>query len=263
MKILVGVPAYRQSVSTTCLQTLVALFSSFGKTYDHISLDLRIAQATVVHRARNAFASVVYGDPGYSHLLLVDPDVGFKPSLLERLLAFDEPVVGATYPTGNLDRQAFAQFAREVESGGDAEVCALDYAGGGDSVILVEDPAQAGAKEMILRDGFMKVRSIGNDLLLIRRDAIEAIARAVPSVVLPDGAEPYRQFGIAGTVVQCFDPMSRPGPDGVFADGDGFARRWTEDCGGDLWACFVEPVQRRVEDTVAGHFLTKLQHGHV
>lgn len=262
MKILVGVPAYRQSVSTTCLQTLVALFSSFARTYDHISLDLRIAQATVVHRARNAFASVVLQDPEFSHLLLVDPDVGFKPSLLERLLAFDEPVVGATYPTGSLNRAAFAQFAREVETGSDAEVCALDYAGGGDSVILVDDPAQAGAREMILRDGFMQVRSLGNDLMLIRRDAIERIAALDPSVVLPDGAEPYRQFGLKGTVVQCFDPMPTP-EGGLFADGDGFVRRWTEICGGDLWACFVEPVQRRVEDTVAGHFLTKLQHGHV
>ena len=262
MKILVGVPAYRQSVSTTCLQTLVTVFSTFGRTYDHISLDLRIAQATVVHRARNAFASIVYNDPSYSHMLLVDPDLGFRPSLIERMLAFDEPVVGATYPTGSFDRKAFATFAREVETGSDAEICALDYAGGGSSVILVDDPMQAGAKEMILRDGFMKVRELGADLLLIRRDAIEAIAKAAPDVVLPEGAEPYRQFGLTGTVVQCFDPLAQPA-DGLYSDTDGFARRWTETCGGDLWACFMEPVQRRVEDTVAGHFLTKLQHGHV
>jgi hypothetical protein len=51
--------------------------------------------------------------------------------------------------------------------------------------------------------------------------------------------------------------------EGLYSDSDGFSRRWTEGCGGELWACFVEPVQRRVEDTVAGHFLTKLQNGHV
>lgn len=262
MKILVGVPAYRQSVSTTCLQTLVNLFSSFGKTYDHISLDLKIAQATVVHRTRNAFASVVLGDASYSHLLLVDPDVGFRPALVERLLAFDEPVVGATYPTGALDRSAFATFARSLENGADAEVCALDYAGGGESVVLVDDPVQSGAKEMILRDGFLKVTSVGNDLLLVRRDALERMAAALPSIVLPDSAEPYRQFGLEGRVIQAFDPL--PGNnDGLWSDADGFARRWTGSCGGDLWACFMEPIQRRVEDTVAGHFLTKLQHGHL
>lgn len=262
MKILVGVPAYRQSVSTPCLQTLVTLFSSFGKTYDHISLDLKIAQSTVVHRARNAFATVVWQDPSYSHLLLVDPDIGFRPSLIERMLAFDGPVVGATYPTGGFDRATFASFAREVETGADAEVCALQYAGGGDSVILVEDPAQAGAKELILRDGFMRVSNLGNDLLLVRRDALETLAARVSDIVLPEAPEPYRQFGITGQVLQCFDPAADP-VGGLFTEEAGFARRWTQDCGGDLWACFMEPVQRRVEDTVAGHFLTKLQLGHV
>lgn len=262
MKILVGVPAYRQSVSTTCLQTLVTLFSSFGKTYDHISLDLKIAQATVVHRARNAFASIVWRDPSFTHLLLVDPDIGFRPSLLERMLAFGEPVVGATYPTGSFDRKVFAAFAREMDTGADAEVCALEYAGGGSSVILVEDPDQHGAKELILRDGFMRVRDVGNDLLLIGREALERVAETVPSTVLQVAPDPYKQFGITGPVIQCFDPIPEP-VDGFFREDDGFTRRWTEACGGELWACFMEPVQRRVEDTVAGHFLTKLQLGHV
>lgn len=261
MKILVCIPAYRQSVSTTCLQSLVHLFTTFGKSYDHISLDLKIAQATVVHRARNAFASLMINEPAYSHMFLVDPDIGFRPSLLERMLAFDEPVVGATYPTGGLDRDAFAEHARAVSSGSEAEVCALQYAGGGDAVVLADSATEAGAKDLILRNGFMRVNRVGNDLLLVRRDALERLKEADPSLYLPLGAEPYRQFGITGPVLQAFDPMPE-GPSGLYGDDDAFARRWTE-AGGDLWACFVEPVQRRVEDTIAGHFLTKLQFGHV
>ncbi len=216
----------------------------------------------MVHRARNAFATVVWQDPSYSHLLLIDPDIGFRPSLIERMLAFDEPVVGATYPKGSFDRTTFATFAREVATGADAEICALQYAGGGDDVILVDDPAQGGAKELILRDGFMRVRELGNDLMLIRRDAIDAIAGAMPEIILPESVGPYRQFGISGQVVQCFDPAPNP-VGGLYGEDAGFSQRWTDVCGGDLWACFMEPVQRRVEDTVAGHFLTKLQLGHV
>jgi hypothetical protein len=262
MKILVGIPSYRQSVSTTCLQTLVQLFTSFGKTYDHISLDLKIAQATVVHRARNAFASVVLEDGSYSHLLLVDPDIGFRPSLLEKMLAFDAPVVGATYPTSAINRNSFATYAKSVETGSEAEICALDYAGGGDSVVLVDNQEQPGAKELIIQEGFIRVRKVGNDLLLVSRDALATIAARLPDCILPDSADPYRQFGLNGRVIQCFDPLPDM-VDGLYSDADGFSRRWTEDCGGDLWACFVEPIQRRVEDTVAGHFLTKLQLGHV
>jgi len=262
MKILVGVPAYRQSVSTICLQTLVTLFTTFGKSYDHISLDLKIAQATVVHRARNAFASLVLRDPSYSHLLLIDPDVGFRPTLLERMLAFEEPVVGATYPTGRLNRNAFAAAAHTVETGQDAEICALDYAGGGEAVVLVDNPNGDGSKDLVLRDSFMQVTDIGSDLLLIRRDALETLAANLPSIMLPDSAEPYRQFGIESDVIQCFDPLPYASG-GLFSSDDGFSRRWTESCGGSLWACFIEPIQRRVEDTVAGHFITKLQHGQV
>jgi hypothetical protein len=262
MKILVGIPAYRQAVSTLCLQSLVNLFTTFGKSYDHISLDLKIAQATVVHRARNAFASLVYGDPSYTHLLLIDPDIGFRPSLVERMLAFEEPVVGATYPVGGLDRGAFIASARDVTTGADAEICALSYAAGGDAVVTVESAAGDGSKDLVLRDAFLKVNNVGNDLLLIRRDAFERLAEAMPTLVLPDSADPYRQFGINASVIQCFDPMPYAS-DGLLSDADGFARRWTEACGGDLWACFVEPIQRRVDDTVSGHFLTKLQHGQV
>lgn len=262
MKILVGIPAHRQSVSTTCLQSLVTLFTSFGKTYDHISLDLKIAQSTVVQRARNAFATIVAFDPSYSHLFLVDPDVGFRPSLLERMLAFDEPIVGATYPTGALDRRAFAAHAKAVASGADAEICALDYAGGGDALVMTDTASEAGAKDLVLREGFVQVKEVGNDLVLIRRDALETIARTDPSLILERGAEPYRQFGIEGAVLQCFDPMTDT-PGGFYHEDDALSRRWTEQCDGALWACFVEPIQRRVEDTVAGHFLTKLQLGHV
>ncbi|WP_075215628.1 hypothetical protein [Mongoliimonas terrestris] len=261
MKILVCIPAYRQTVSTTCLQSLVTLFTTFAKNYDHISLDLKIAQATVVHRARNAFASVLLNDPDYSHMLLVDPDIGFRPSLVERMLAFDQPVLGATYPTGALDRDAFAVRAREVSTGAEAEICALEYAGGGDAVMLTDNPNEPGTKDLILQNGFMRVTRLGNDLLLIRRDAMETLKAAHPDIYLPDGADPYRQFGIKGPVLQAFDPMPE-GPDALFGDNDAFAKRWTE-AGGALWACFVEPVQRRVEDTIAGHFLTKLQMGHV
>ncbi|WP_237152549.1 hypothetical protein [Oryzibacter oryziterrae] len=262
MKILVGIPAYRQAVSTICLQSLVNLFTTFGKTYDHISLDLKIAQATVVHRARNAFASLVYRDPSYTHLLLVDPDIGFRPSLIERMLDFNEPVVGATYPVSALDRNSFMAFAKEMETGADAEVCALEYAGGGASVVTVDSDAGDGSKDLVLRDAFLRVNEVGNDLLLIRRDAFERMAEDLPTIVLPDSADPYRQFGLTGPVIQCFDPLPLSG-EGLFSDQNGFSRRWADSCGGELWACFVEPMQRRVEDTVAGHFLTKLQHGQI
>lgn len=262
MKILVGIPAYRQAVSTLCLQSMVNLFTTFGKNYDHISLDLKIAQATAVHRARNAFASIVFADPSYTHLLLIDSDIGFRPSLIERMLAFEAPVIGATYPTGGIDRGAFARFAREVDTGADAEICALDYAAGGDAVVTVANASGDGSQDLVLRETFIKVRSIGNDLLLIRRDALETMAAAMPTLVLPHSAAPYRQFGLEGPVIQCFDPLPYAA-DGLFSEDEGFGRRWTDSCGGELWACFVEPIQRRVEDTVSGHFLTKLQHGQV
>lgn len=261
MKILVAIPTHRHAVSTVCLQSLVTLFATFAReSGGDIRLDLRVAQATSPTRARNAFASMALADPDATHLLLVDPDIGFRPSLITRMLAFDQPVVGAAYPTGTWDRNAFAAAARQVDSGSDAEICALPYAAGGDDLMLVDDPDEPGSKDLVMRDGFVRTTALGNDILLIRRDALAAMAAACPELLLATAPASYTQLGLSGQVLQCFDPL----PDLPSAlEEKAFSQRWVVRCGGELWACIVEPILRRVDDTVAGHFLIKLQNGQV
>ena len=72
----------------------------FKDEYPGIEIDLRLLSLSILPLARNLFASLVLEDKSYTHLLFVDSDMGFSPSLIAKMIAFQKPVVGdrATAP---------------------------------------------------------------------------------------------------------------------------------------------------------------------
>ena len=84
------VPGYYTSVVKTLL--------FFKDEYPGIEIDLRLLSLSILPLARNLFASLVLEDKSYTHLLFVDSDMGFSPSLIAKMIAFQRPVVGVIAP---------------------------------------------------------------------------------------------------------------------------------------------------------------------
>lgn len=146
--VLIAVPTYKnQLTSTTFLTThaLTNLMRSKG-----INGGVTAISSPDIEWVRNFFLTYWYDkQPQYSHLLMVDDDMGFMPDVVIDMLLFDEPVVGALYPKKTYP----VQWA----------------------VSGLENPETRGP--------FLEVEGLGCGCFLIRRDAIATMIEKMPHIV--------------------------------------------------------------------------------
>ena len=240
MKCLIGTPAYGFSLTAEYHGSIIALVQHFHRRRPAVEFGSKILGSALLPLSRNVLAHHVLVDPRFTHLLFVDADMGFKPDLIERMLDFDRPVVGCIYPgrSRRLD-QVTAAAARGAGSARALDA-GLSYIG----QPLLQDG------EVEVRGDFMRAKEVGTGIMLIKREALEQMAAAFPELATDKG--PYGGLG-AGPVVQMFEPFQ--GPEGPYYGEDiAFCRRWTERCGGEIWACLDAEVVHVGRDPVVANF---------
>jgi hypothetical protein len=265
MKILIATPAHGGQVTTTFCDTLLGLLDHFADAHPHIQFEHKFQSLSLLPFMRNLFASLVMQDESYTHLLFVDADMGFAPSLIERMIAADKPVIGAIYPKRKFDLATFYALRDEIADPNIARLVAADYVSAG-SIDLVDGTSRDGghrAASNLVTDGpCIRVRDVGTGIMLIRREVFARLKERYPELWCEAIEDTYGTFGIERGVLQCFEPM--PDERGHYCGEDtAFCRRWVQGCGGEIWAVVTETITHVGSETFAGHFLTKLQHGRV
>jgi hypothetical protein len=265
MKILIATPAFGGQVTTTYCDTLVRLLDHFAEKHPHIRFDHKFLSLSLLPFMRNVFANLVMQDESYTHLLFIDADMGFAPSLIEHMIAADKPVIGAIYPHRRFDLETFYALRDEIADPAVAQMVAMDYVGAG-SVQLVDGAPRSGeihsASNLVIDGPCIRVRDVGAGILLIRREVFERLKQRYPELWCERIEDTYGKVGITGGVLQCFEPM--PDEHGHYCGEDtSFCRRWGEGCGGEVWAVVTETIAHVGSEKFAGNFLTKLQHGRV
>ncbi len=263
MKIMIATPAYGGQVTTTYCDALVLLYEHFREKHPQIRLQHKFLSLSMLPFMRNLYASLVMQDESYTHLLFVDADMGFAPSLLERMLATDKPVVGAIYPHRRFDLETFYALGNEIGDPAVARLVAIEYVGAG-SIDLVDGMSRGGephrSSNLVTDGSCIRVRDIGAGIMLVRRDVFDRIKARYPQLWCEAIENTYGKFGLKGGVLQCFEPM--PDERGHYCGEDtAFCRRWVEGCGGEMWAVVTETITHVGPEKFVGNFLTKLQHG--
>lgn len=175
----------------------------------------------LITRARADMMTAFLDTPGATHLLYVDADISFEPPQVMRLLDFDADVTAAVYPAKAIDweqvRRAVNERRRNVEAS------ALNYVVGFEPNKPIES-----------RNGFAKVRHVGNGFLMIRRPALEKMCAAHPE--LKYGAVHLRNDSNAKSDNRyaLFDTMIDKDTGEYLSEDYAFCRRW-RDLGGEIW----------------------------
>jgi hypothetical protein len=153
-----------------------------------------------VQQARNRCFAQFLASPDHSHLLFIDADIGFSPDAVLRLVAHNQPLVGATYAKKT---RGPVQFA----------------------VSLLPRALRTDA-------GLVEVNGLPGGFLMIRRDCAERMAGAYRDLAFDpqDGqaeGEPWRAhlFNIFGAELA---ERTR------WSEDISFCRRWTA-IGGKVW----------------------------
>jgi hypothetical protein len=250
MKVLIGTPVYDEQVLVPYHLSILTMLAHFRRTRPAAQFDSSLTAAALVTHARNVMATRVLQEPSYTHLLFIDADMGFRPELIEKMIAFDEPVVGCVYPKRLYDHARLAEAARTAPDIDTARAIAQPYVGGADDLLAGEDGRP------LIRGDFARARRAGTGIMLIRRDALETLRRTFPELWTDDPAGAYRPMGVQGAF-QVFEPMQTA--TGLFCSEDyAFCLRWVEGCGGEIWSCFNEPIRHVGRERYTGNYQPRM-----
>lgn len=263
MKIMIATPAYGGEVTTTYCDALIWLLDHFREKHPHIRFQHKFLSLSVLSFMRNLYASLVMQDESYSHLLFVDADMGFAPSLIEHMIRADKPVVGSMAPLRNLDLAKFYALRDQIADPTVARLVAMDYVNAG-SIDFTGGAARPGdslSSDHLVVDGpCIRVRRTGAGVLLIKREVFETLRQRYPELWCERIEDTYANFGLTKGVLQCFEPM--PNEHGLYGGEDAaFCRRWVEGCGGEIWSVVTETIVHVGPEKYVGNYLTKLRHG--
>jgi hypothetical protein len=228
--ILIATPTHDRKVTTDYLASVFGLQKQARRRLPDLELTLSTNSYASVDLARNVMASYVLEMRQFTHLLFVDADQGFSPDLVFDMLQFDRPVVSVVGPRRSVSFEQLWRKARQISSWRKLESLSLDY---------YQDFVTEGDNRIAVVEGFVKVRGNPTGVMLIKREVIERIAQ-LPGMITPD-FEPLVADGLSGRLVQCFRPMLLP-DNRMLGEDLSFCRRWTEDCGGEIWASVAHAI---------------------
>jgi hypothetical protein len=219
--LVVATPCFGGQVSSIYASSIFKLQSAIrAKPNVEFKVLLRDGDALIT-RARANLMTQFLDDPTATHFLFVDADIGFQPNQVFRLIESGADVVAALYP---IKRVNWDKARRAIETGKpNVPAASLDY------VLEINDP-----DNVVVVNGFARVRYAGTGFLMIRRHVFEKMCAAYPSLQF------FREHSIdalAGSPNRfaLFECMIDPNSKTYLSEDFAFCQRWT-DLGGEIWA---------------------------
>lgn len=248
-KILIATPTYDGQVAVNYLNAVVDLLEAARRGGD-VSFELSTPRATFLPEARNAFASRVLADPSFTHLLFIDSDMGFSPSLIAKLLGFGAPCVGCFYPRRSTDWAQLVRVLRARPDAPDFREIAAGYIGH-----IWTD----GEGRSVRRGDFIRAAQLGTGVMLIQRTVFEQMREAYPDLWVHGVPERYasRYPGLGEGILQVFNQMTSPNDGLPMGEDISFSERWTQ-MGGELWGCFTERISHYGQELYWGEYQARL-----
>ncbi len=190
------------------------------------NIDLKVLMRdgdALITRARANLVTMFLDDPAATHLLFVDADIGFRPEQVFRLIESGADMVAGVYP---IKRVNWDKAKRMLESGRPKVAsAALDY------VLEIDDP-----ENVVVVNGFTRVRYAGTGFLMIRRHVLEAMCRH-PAYASLQFFREHSHDALAGSPNRfgLFECMIDQKTGTYLSEDFAFCKRWT-DMGGEIWA---------------------------
>ena len=221
--LVIATPCFGGQVSSVYASSIFALQRELrSKSNVDLKVHLRDGDALIT-RARANLVTLFLDDPAASHLLFVDADIGFMPEQVFRLIESGADVVAGVYP---IKRVNWDKARRALEANRpNLPAASLDY------VLEVDNPDQ-----VVVVNGFTRVRYAGTGFLMIRRHVLETMC-AHPGYASLQFFREHSLDALAGSPNRfaLFESMIDPATGTYLSEDFAFCKRWTG-IGGEIWA---------------------------
>jgi hypothetical protein len=226
--ILVGTGCQGSAVSDIYLRTMLALqltCTNGSALFGVLTVGTMEGRR---YGARNIITAQFLDNEAFSHLLLVDANIGFQPELVVRMLGFDRDVICGAYPSSHIDWDKAR--ARAAEGDIDLSTAALRY-----------DVRYGNPERIEATLGFAQVESAPLGMVLIKRSALIKLRDAYPDrqILVPEGAEIPKTDNLYLLFERSVDPMTRQ----ILDEDQTFCQRW-RDLGGEIWVDLLGKVDQ-------------------
>lgn len=258
----IATPSYRSQFSAQYVHSLFGVVAKAASRKIHLTYS-NFDGAEIVTARNYMISNFYYNKPHCTHLLFIDDDMGFDARLIFQMIDLKQDVVGVIYPKRSVDlRKLHAAKDLPFEQ---AYAKSLDFIGIPRAVrarksisISAQVSGQpAASAPKVVQDKlkvqpFMEVESCGTGIMLISRAAIDKMIKDCPDIV--DTVRFKRHPFIAKDFKDKFLT-----PFNVIITGNrsmsediSFCYRWTEKCGGKIYASATSKILHVGQQIVEG-----------
>jgi hypothetical protein len=258
MKVLIATPCAHDTVSSHYAATMFYVSKNLAR--NGIEVDIQCLSLSDLELSRSILASQALADVTATHLLFVDSDMKFSSRLVGKMIAFDQDFVSAIYPKRTINMGAVisdsARLGGSLEKGKESELIAanLDYIGS----LVTKVNLQQGKTELTTKGGFAVVKHTGMGVCLLKRRVLEQMVATGAVAGRAAGPHPASPFEVP---YYGFFHKERSSGEDFYSEDISFCRRWTEGCGGTIWACIDEEIGHIGTYEFSGAYIDKLRLG--
>jgi len=184
---------------------------------------------SLITRARNTMVSQFMDNEYCTHLLFIDADIAFKPTLVTKLLEFNKDVVAAIYPRKTIEWQNLKYYARDGE---------LDSM---EQKLLGYNLNLTNPLEVNVDNGFTEVLDAATGFMLIKKDVFVKMREAYPELKYTSDQIINNQQYSSDWCYSFFDCIIDPKSNRYLSEDYTFCRRWQQ-IGGKIYAEIVSPL---------------------
>lgn len=248
ISIFLGVPCTQTGITETFLHSALALQRHCAE----LGWNLRVATRSdgLITRTRNIFGSRMVKRDDFTHLLMVDADIGFDPCVVERLVRSGHDFVGACVPLREVHWEPVCDAMKKGASLSPEQMQSLSH---GHAVSFPHKEKDGGKSSPIF--GFLPARFIGSAMMLVSRRVFLEMSRS-DLVVAYETGTPWADAEPGGWTF--FDPLVDPERKLYLSEDYAFCHRWRA-VGGTVWADLRSRVTHSGLVTVAGDIGLSLQ----
>jgi hypothetical protein len=231
INLFIATPCYEGNLKSEYVMSLLGLQRLLMR--NGIGHDVCFHSDSLITRARNRIAGQFLHQQIYSHLLFIDADISFDPTTVLRYFAFDKEVIAGIYPIKDLNIGELRRLP--IDDDRAAEAASYNYS----STINYET-------DNMPQDGFARVDYAASGFMMLKRQALEAMAAHYPELQYQDdftGSEKETSYAFFDTMIH----------EGHFLPEDySFCRRW-RNMGGEIWGDVVSRFDHVGKFVYCGH----------
>jgi len=193
------VPCYGGQVLESFFISMLKFMAAANRLGLQFTVDTMVNESLIPRGRNSLVAKFLAFEPKSTHLMFIDADIGFEPEEIIKLMLANKDVCGGLYPKKALPIQYVVNKIPNSKSEGD----------------------------------LVSVANLGTGFMMIKREVIETLIRAHPSLHYQDaiGLDPrYDPYKYA-----LFDTLIDPDTKEYLSEDYYFCKLW-RDFGGEIWA---------------------------